>query len=247
MSHRSISVCPGTSPYAAYLEVRVRTADPLAWLAASRDALTHLLEYFQESDLPEGRDVRAYGVRLLSWLYPLPSQWAAGAQPLDPPPPYTENSGTYLTPDGLAIRFFECGQFEELNAIVRALLTLAGHCAYELAEQTQRDFFHLVETLLPSPADVAAQYAGEAAASGYRFDKAEQEEAAELLNTYARRAAVLRRALYTPAERLNARWLQALTRLTAEGGLSEADQNRMLDWVATGCPSMPDETDPVPD
>jgi hypothetical protein len=233
MSHQRFSIIPGAMPYGSFLQVRIATPDPLQWLAGARDALTFLLEGFRESDAPEGDQVRAYGVRLLSWLYPLPSQFAAGVKPLDWTPPNTEEGGVFFTFDGLAIRFMETTAFEELDAIARALLTLAWFNGYDLEEKTRRQFFDLFTGLLPTTGEVAVLFA-EGGADFFGLGKHERQFALDAATIHANRSDLLRRTLDTPAERLNARWFKGLARLAANDLINEAAQNWLLEWVATG-------------
>ena len=221
-------------PYGSFLQIRIATPDPLQWLAGARDALTFLLEGFRESDAPEGDQVRAYGVRLLSWLYPLPAQFEAGAKPLDWTPPNIQDGGFFLTTDGLAIRFMETAAFEELDAIARALLTLFCFNGYELNDGTRRHFFDLLTGLLPTTGDVAVMFA-EGGRDFFGLGKLERGFALDAASKHTTRSDLLRRALDTPAERLNARWLKGLGLLAAEGAINEPALNRLLDLAATGC------------
>jgi hypothetical protein len=242
MSNGNFSICPASESYGAYLEIRVRTSDPLAWLAGSRESLTFLLEYFQETDLPNGGEIRANGVLLLSILYPLPSQWKAGAAALATAPDFAENAGVYLIPEGLAIRLSFAAQFEQLHDFARSLLALATYCAYEITEQTRRDFFQLIESILPDAAGVLALVSDSGALlGGYQFDKNEQAFAVGLSIKTPANVSRLRRALDTPADRQNARWYKGFARLISEGSISETNQGRLLEWVAVGLDAATNE------
>ncbi|MEI6410269.1 MAG: hypothetical protein WCR52_12855 [Bacteroidota bacterium] len=191
------SIIPGATAYGAFLEIRVPVRAPLHWLNNSRNVLAYLLEGFDETALPDGPQMRAYGVRLLSWFFPLPAQLAAlpgaGVGLLETPPP-TENGGWYLVEGGVAIRFYESGTFEDLDAICRALLALPCHNMYDLDTESLRHFFSLLTGLLPTAADVSALLA-HGGADVLGLGKIENERPAAIATTHTTRAGLLRRAI----------------------------------------------------
>ncbi|MBN8676685.1 MAG: hypothetical protein J0M29_00585 [Chitinophagales bacterium] len=241
MSNGNITICPGSESYAAYLEIRVPTTDALGWLESSRQSLTFLLEFFKETDLPNGDQIRANGVLLLSLLYPLPSQWKAGAAALATAPDFAENAGVYLTSEGLAIRFPYGGQFEQLHDFSRSLLALAAFCAYEVTEQTRREFFQLIEAIFPDSITIFSLLSLDCPLPcGYNFDKHERTFAVDMSIKNRAYAARLRRALDTTAERQNARWFKGFALLISEGAITEHNQGRLLEWVAVGLDAAAD-------
>ncbi len=236
MSQSNIAVFPGSTSYGSFLEIQISTASPLHWLTGSRQVLAYLLEGFNEQAMPDGATVRAYGVRLLSWLFPLPSQFACfpgSSAPTTAPAP-TENGGVYFTENGLALRFGESATFEEMEQMNRALLALASFNGYEINEGTRADFFALVEALRPNTAALSQLILGKGLPAGYKLDNGEKQSVDNLASTLAPRADTLRRILATPSDRQNARYLAGLCRLQMEGGIKEVDLNRLLEWVAVG-------------
>lgn len=236
MSQSNISVFPGSRPRSFFLEIQINSADPVQWFYNSKSILAAMLEGFNEQAMPDGAGVRTWGVRLLSWLFPLPAQLATfpGMSVPTTPPPLDQTGGWHLIETGLVLRCGELDGFEELEQIHRALLALACFSGYELTDSARADFFSLVDALRPNAAALSKLILGKWLPVGYRLDGGEMQSADVVAGTLAPRADALRRVLAAPADRQNARYLAGFQRLQMEGAISEADFNRLLEWVAVG-------------
>lgn len=233
MTQSNITIYPASTSYGAFLEIKFATPSPAALVTTYRRVLVLLLDGFSESNIHDGATLRAYGVRLLSWLYPLPAQMMAGCTPVSAPPPPDENGGFYFTGDGFALRFGGFATFEELETISRAVMALACFNAYELNDITRAALFGLIENLRPNRAALAALIFPKGLPDGYRFDIGEKESIEAVTVSHGPRADLLRAAMATPAERLNARWFKALAMLNASP-FTDTLVNKMLEIVATG-------------
>ncbi|MFN8304042.1 MAG: hypothetical protein U0U46_16260 [Saprospiraceae bacterium] len=238
MSHPTsiFHILPGAQPFGSFLEIRIAEPQPLAWLAEVRETLTCMVEDFPEHAAPNGADTRAYAVRLLSWLYPLRSQWNAGRRPLSVPPSNRQDGGVWITAEGLALRFMGGAKFEELDAIVRALLTLGEYGGHQLTDPARAVFFKLLGALIPTTEQVA-QFGLRMPIDRGRslaFDRGEKQAGENVATAGTRRFDHLRRALDTPADRQNARFFAGLARLAALGKINSEDQTLLIEWVAVG-------------
>lgn len=241
MAHQRFTILPGSTSYGAFLQIRIKTPNPLQWLTDTRDALTFLLEGFRESECPDGDQARAYGVMFFSWLYPLPSQFEAGAKPLDWTPHNTENGGVYLTSDGLAIRFMESATFEVLDAITRAMLSLFCFNQYDSEANTRAAFFGLLGSLMLSSDDLPALVKS-GGTDFFGLGNAEKQIALDLAAARMAHGQELRTLqMLRAGARVNSRFYNGLSRLVADGHLSEEALNSLLDYVATGNEEQPQE------
>lgn len=243
MSQSNISVYPGTDSRRPFIEIHITTGSPIHWLTYSRQVLAYLLEGFNERAMPDGATVRAFGVRLLSWLFPLPAQMLVfpGLSMPTTAPAADENGGWYLTENGLALRFIEGDTFEELEQIHRALIALACFNGYEMSDNARADFFALADALRPNGAALSMLILGKGLPTGYRLDKGETESIEAVASSLEPCTNRLRRVLATASDRQNARYLAGLVRLQQEGAVSEANFNRLLEWVAVGMDAADDD------
>jgi hypothetical protein len=241
MLQSNIIILPGSTTYGSFIEINIPTSNPLEWVNGSRSVLSFLLEGFKESDLPDGAKIRAYGVRLLTWLYPLPSQFM-DINDKTAVPAYGENGGFYLTGDGLRLRFGDTATFEELDTIYRALTALAFFNAYEMEQLNRARLFTLIHALRPTVSAMALLLFDQCAPPDYHLEKADRQIIGNMVTTYEARAALFLRALDTPAERLNNRWFKALAYLS-ELGTIEPEINNVFEILATG--TMDDDTDEI--
>lgn len=136
-----------------FVEVPILTPNPLLWVSESREALTVLLESFQYDQLPNGKDIYAFGVRLLSFLYPLPDQFDAFVTASGLPlvtPPENQTGGFYLTTYGLKVRYSNYTSVDEILQFSRSLFTLSLFSAYDLDNTFRQRIFSILDAFTPN-------------------------------------------------------------------------------------------------
>lgn len=140
-------------PNPPFIQIQIQTKDPLLWVNKTRLVLAYLLESFQENQVENGANIRAFGVRLFSYLYPLPAQFEAFSTDCGYPincPPYNQTGGFYLTDWGLQLRYESPATVEEVQNFSRSIFALSLFSAYDVSAEYREHLFSMLRAFTPN-------------------------------------------------------------------------------------------------